>query len=207
MQASITKYMSIPPKLDLKPNYSSLNLNELKSMCKKREIKGYSRLNKGDLVKLLEKDGTGLADCFEVKQTVKNPNTKRGSKKILTHLVNSRQIVLLQRIKNALSNVILYHPTTNFVFNESSVKKDVSFTVIGYLTQDLNVLPLTKDMIHTCKAWNFDYILPENISYIDPTRELNLEDQELDDLLYKTGMHNEDDELEDEMYPNYNDMY
>jgi len=207
MQASITKYMSIPPKLDLKPNYSSLNLNELKSMCKKREIKGYSRLNKGEIVKLLEKDGTGLANCFELKQTVKNPNVKRGPKKILTHLVNSKQIILLQRIKNASSNVILYHPTTNFVFNESEVKKDHSFTVVGYLAQDLHILPLTKDMIHTCKEWKFDYILPENISYVDPTRELKLEDTELDDLLYKTGIEDEYDELEDEIYPNYDDMY
>ena len=207
MQASITKYMTNPPNPEKKSMYSSLTTNELKLMCKKNGIKGYSKLKKDEIVKLLDKNGgTGLATCFELKQTVKNPNTKKKSKKVLEHLVNSKQIILLQRIKNAKSNVILYHPTTNLVFNETEVKKSHHFVVTGYLTNDLNVLPITKDIIEICKEWKFDYILPENISTVDPTREHKLEDDELDNILYKTGIE-DDDDLEDEVYPNYDDLY
>lgn len=203
MQASITKYMTTPPKSDAKPNYSSLTLSELKLLCKKNGIKGYSKLKKDEILKKLS--GTGLATCFELKQN-NTHGLKKDTKRILQHLLNSKQIILLQRIKTSSSNVVLYHPTTNFVFNEVELKKNHGYIVIGYLTPDLNVLPLTKELIHVCKEWKFEYELPENISTVDPTREHKLEDDELDNILYKTGIEDDDDEF-DEVYPNYDDLY
>lgn len=37
------------------PNYSKMKLDELKALCKERNIKGFSRKNKDDLMKMLEK--------------------------------------------------------------------------------------------------------------------------------------------------------
>lgn len=206
MQASITKYMTTPPKSCTKPNYSSLTLSELKLLCKKNGIKGYSKLKKDELLKTLQNyNGTGLATCFELKST--KTNSKKDPKKILQHLLNSKQVILLQRIKTATSNVVLYHPTTTLVFNEIELKKNHVYIVTGYLTHDLKVLQLTKDLINVCKEWNFEYDLPENISTVDPTREHKLEDDELDNILYKTGICDDDDDEFDEMYPNYDDLY
>lgn len=210
MQASITKYMTNPSKSYAKPNYSSLTLSELKLLCKKNGIKGYSKLKKDELLKTLENyNGTGLATCFELKQNSTNVfkiNTKKEPKKILQHLLNSKHIILLQRIKTASSNVVLYHPTTNLVFNEIELKKNHIYVVIGCLSPDLKLQPLTKDLIRVCKEWKFDYELPENISTLDPTSEHKLEDNELDNILYKTGIEDDDDEF-DEIYPNYDELY
>lgn len=204
MQASITKYMTTTPKFCTKPNYSSLTLSELKLLCKKNGIKGYSKLKKDELLKILENynGSTGLATCFELKTT----SSKKGHKKILQHLVNSKQIILLQRIRTASSNVVLYHPTTTLVFDEIELKKKHVYIVTGYLTPELKVLPITKDLIDVCKEWKFEYELPENISTIDPTRDNKLEDDELDNILYKTGIEDDDDEF-DEVIPNYDDLY
>ena len=38
-----------------KINYKDYNVLELKSMCKDKKIKNYSKLNKADLIKLLKK--------------------------------------------------------------------------------------------------------------------------------------------------------
>jgi len=210
MQASITKYMTAPPKSSTKPNYSSLTASELKLLCKKNGIKGYSKLKKDELLKTLNNyNGTGLATCFELKNntstTITTSKSKKGPKKILQHLVNSKQIILLQRIKTASSNVVLYHPTTTLVFNEVELKKNHVYIVTGYLTPDLKVLPITKDLINICKEWKFEYDLPENISTIDPTREHKLEDDELDNILYKTGIEDEEDDFE--VIPDYDDLY
>ncbi len=214
MQASITKYMTTPPKSCTKPNYSSLTLSELKLLCKKNGIKGYSKLKKDELLKMLQNyNGTGLATCFELQGTSTTTTTtkthsKKNHRKILHHLLNSKQIILLQRIKTASSNVVLYHPTTNLVFNEVELKKNHVYIVIGYLTPDLKVLQLTKDLINVCKEWNFEYSLPENISTVDPTREHKLDDDELDNILYKTGICDDDeDDVFDEIIPNYDDLY
>jgi Rho termination factor, N-terminal domain len=207
MQASITKYMSNPQQIIPKSTYSALNLHELKLLCKKNNLKGYSKMRKDEIVNLLNKNGTGLLNCFELKTTIKNTNVKKQPYKVLDYLVNSKQIVLLQRIKTKSSNVVVYHPTTRFVFNEEVVKKNQQkFNVIGYLTEDLNVLPITKDMISMCKEWKFDYTLPENISTIEIGREDKLEDYELDNILYKTGTYNYDED-EEEDYPNYDELY
>lgn len=214
MQASITKYMNNLPKSCAKSSYSSLTMNELKLLCKKNGLTGYSRLKKDELVTFLDKNsGVGLVTCFELKKDVKKGNkTNDNSKskrnhpsKILQYLVNTKQIILLQRIKDAKSNIILYHPTTNLVFNEIELKKTNNYIVVGYLTQNLEVLPITKDMINVCKQWNFEYILPENISTIDPNKEHKLEDNELDNILYKTGIIDDDDDVE--VIPNYDDLY
>lgn len=208
MQASITKYMSNPPQVMPKTTYAALNLHELKMICKKNNLKGYSKMRKDEIVNLLNKSGTGLLNCFELKTTIKNTNVKKQPYKVLDYLVNSKQIVLLQRIKTKSSNVVVYHPTTKFVFNEEVAKRGQSsskFNVIGYLTEDLNVLPITKDMINLCKEWKFDYTLPENISTIEIGKEDKLEDYELDNILYKTGI--DDDEEDEEDYPNYDELY
>jgi hypothetical protein len=208
MQASITKYMTAPPKSSTKPNYSSLTASELKLLCKKNGIKGYSKLKKDELLKTLNNySGTGLATCFELKNNDSTKTSKKGHKKILQHLLNSKQIILLQRIKTASSNVVLYHPTTTLVFNEVELKKNHVYIVTGYLTPELKVLPITKDLISVCKEWKFEYELPENISTIDPTREHKLEDDELDNILYKTGINDDEEDEFDEIIPNYDDLY
>lgn len=216
MQASITKYMSNPPQVTPKSSYAALNLHELKMLCKKNNLKGYSKMRKDEIVNLLNKNGTGLLNCFELKTTIKNTNIKKQPYKVLDYLVNSKQIVLLQRIKTKSLHVVVYHPTTRFVFNEEIVKKSQQkFKVIGYLTDELNVLPITKDMINVCKEWKFDYTMPENISTIEIGREDKLEDYELDNILYKTGIHThvheedeyEEDEYDEEDYPNYEELF
>lgn len=209
MQASITKYMSNPPYVTPKSSYAALNVHELKMLCKKNNVKGYSKMRKDEIVNLLNKNGTGLLNCFELKTTIKNTNVKKQPYKVLDYLVNSKQIVLLQRIKTKSLNVVVYHPTTRFVFNEEIVKKgQQKFNVIGYLTEELTVSPITKDMINVCKEWKFDYTLPENISTIEIGKEDKLEDYELDNILYKTGILDDDDDGdEEEDYPNYEELY
>lgn len=214
MQASLSNFVKVPPKDSAKPNYNAYTGTELKLICKKEGIKGYSKLKKDELVKLLStgtfatNNNNSIKKYFEFDQTIKSSGTKRGSKKVLQYLVNSKKIVLLQRIKDATGHVVIYHPTTRFVFNEEDLKRGQSqrFSVIGYLSDDLRVTSLTKELIYNCKEWNFEYHLPENISTVDPTKDDNLEDDELDRLLYKTDINDDDDE-EDDVYPNYEDLY
>lgn len=54
--------IKIRPLTDRTPsqNYGELKVVELKKECRKRGIRGYSKLRKSELVKLLEEDDSGI---------------------------------------------------------------------------------------------------------------------------------------------------
>lgn len=207
MQASITKYFpNSDTQITNQPviKYCDLSVNELKVLCKKNGIRGYSKLVKKNLIEILTKTVTTI-DSFEL--DIKKPTQKHCNSNILNHLVSNKRLILLQNVKTSVGNVVTYHPTTRFIFQEDDISKtNKQFTVIGYLSDTLEVLSLTKDMIITCNDWNFDYCLPENISNKRDC-ETKLNDDELDKLLsanYHT--HDDADDDDDDFIPNYDEI-
>lgn len=204
MQSSITTYFPANKTNKLPSvNYSELSVNELKVLCKKYGLRGYSKLTKKDLVKILS-NSQHISTSFEL--DIK-PSVKQCKSNILNHLITNKKIILLQTIKTLPNDItVTYHPTTRFVFKEEEVSKyNKNFVVIGYLTDDLTVISLTKEMLYTCHEWNFDYCLPENISDKQEC-ETRLNDDELDKLLMSSKDVNDDFDDDDDFIPNYDEI-
>lgn len=201
MQTSLMNNMSKNNK------YSCLTVNELKAICKKREIKGHYKLNKSELVsKLLELDNYSLKqiDDFEFQ-----PIIKKSKYKILNKLIESKKLIILSKIKDINGNFILHNADTGFVFlnTEERKNKPENYIVIGFLDSKLHVLPLTKEQILICKEWNFDYNMPENISEKD---DETFENDELNYITAKINnqdtINEDDDEHDYDDIPNYEEL-
>lgn len=208
MQANDYNQSSMPPRMEM------LTLPELKLLCKKHGIKGYSKLAKNDLIYTIHKHQlatTTITDKFFTNKTSSKPETKKSKSKtkqnILSKLIDSKQLVLLEHVSISGTSVI-FHSSTRFVFDFNEVSK--VYTAIGYLTDDMRVIPLSKSMIDTCKEWRFEYTLPENMSAkVDQTENEDgstfNENDELDVLLKEAlDLDNDDD---DEYIPNYDELF
>ncbi len=190
-----------------KIDYNNLTVLELRSMCKKRDIKGLSKLKKLELVTVLlqsdNKHGCGGGgddgDDGEFQPIIKKTRFK-----ILNQLMESKKLIILTKTKDSRGMQILYNSDTNFVFVniEDRKNKPEHHIVVGVLTPDLNILPLTKQHILQCRELNFEYTLPENISEKDD------EKFESDELLsaIKKCAHSNDDDDDDDTIPNYDEL-
>lgn len=187
-----------------KIDYNNLTVPELRSMCKKRDLKGLSKLKKLELVTLLlqsdNKHCDGGGDDGDDGEF--QPIIKKTRFKILNQLMESKKLIILTKTKDSHGMQILYNSDTNFVFVniEDRKNKPEHHIVVGVLTPDLNILPLTKQHILQCRELNFEYTLPENISEKDD------EKFESDELLSAIKMMCGGDDDDDDTIPNYDEL-
>lgn len=179
-----------------KSKYDFMTLRDLRSLCKKHNVKGNYKMSKSELVLKLKKiDGSESDDTSYIN------NFKKSSYKVLNSLVENKKLILLQKIKDKNNNLILYHVDTLLVFANFEEKKIDNYTVIGYLNELHQVTQLTKEHVYLCKEWNFDYILPENLANLDDN---SFQNDELDELVnnYTSNSDIEDDDN----LPNYHEI-
>lgn len=188
-----------------KIDYNNLTVPELRSMCKKRDMKGLSKLKKLELVTLLlqsdNKHCSGGGDDGDDGDEFQ-PIIKKTRFKILNKLIESKKLIVLTKTKDSRGMQILYNSDTNFVFVniEDRKNKPEHHIVVGVLVlPELTIQPLTKQHILMCRELNFDYNLPENISEKDD------EKFESDELLSAIKMRAHDDD-EDDTIPNYDEL-
>ncbi len=184
-----------------KSKYDSMTLRDLRSLCKKHNVKGNYKMSKSELVlKLKEIDGSE-SDDGSYSYTI---NVKKSPYKILNKLVENKKLILLQKIKDKNNNLILYHADTLLVFANFEEKKMDNYTVIGYLNELHQVTQLTKEHVYLCKEWNFDYILPENLANQDDN---SFQNDELDELVNFTSKSDvEDCDDDNDNLPNYDEI-
>lgn len=189
-----------------KTSYDAMTVKELKLLCKKYDIKGCSSMTKSKLVSHLNHvlKSSEEGDDLNIKPSYSY--IKKTPHKILNTLIENKKLILLQKFKDKSGNWILYHVDTLLVFANMSDKKTDNYIAIGYLNEQHQVYPLTKDHIYICKEWNFDYILPENLSL---TEADTFQNSELQDIIENVNniiddLDNEDDE---EFIPNYDDVF
>lgn len=181
-----------------KSEYDTMKLADLKLLAKKHNIKRYSTMKKGELVSHLKSQlGKNIdGDEFTI-------HFKKSPYKILNQLIENKKLIILQKCKDKTGNWILYHPDTLIVFVNVDMKKSDHYIAVGYLNESI-VLPLTKEHVYTCKDWNFDYALPENLTTNDIDSFQNME---LEEIVNKVNIDDDDDEEEDEYLPNYDDLF
>ena len=131
------------------PRMEMLTLPELKLICKKHGIKGYSKLAKNDLIYTIHKHQLATTTITDKFFTAKSqlPQTQTQTKKsksklkqnILSKLIDNKQLVLLEHVSISDQNII-FHSSTRFVFDFNEVSK--VYTAVGYLTDDMRVTPL-----------------------------------------------------------------
>lgn len=174
-----------------------MTVRDLHSLCKKYNVKGHYKMSKSELVSILveiDSDDSSFLHPLKKKQ------------KVLNQLVENKKLILLQKIKDKDGNFILYHTDTLLVFSNFQEKRVDNYIVIGYLNETHQVVPLTKEHIYLCKEWNFNYILPENLSNIEDD---SFQNDELDELMKLESNNNnagDSDDDEDEFLPNYDDI-
>lgn len=184
-------------------DYSSLKVDELRALCKKRNIRGVYKLPKKELVnKLLTWEDADISDEYKPTFTP----IVRTKYPILNHLVEKKKLILLQKCIGKQGQPILYHNDTSLVFATSVEKKINKYTVIGRFDEQRCVLPLDKSSIELCKEWDFEYVLPENLGgTIDNFQSKELEELlDIDDCVVESRQGRDEDD--EEYLPDYCDM-
>lgn len=192
-----------------KIDYNNLTVPELRSMCKKRDMKGLSKLKKLELVTILlqsdNKHGGGSSGGDDGDDGEFQPIIKKTRFKILNKLMESKKLIILTKTKDSRGMQILYNSDTNFVFVniEDRKNKPEHHIVVGVLVlPEMTILPLTKEHVLLCRELNFEYTLPENISEKDNE---TFESDELLSAIKKCG-HSNDDDDDDDTIPNYDEL-
>jgi len=158
----------------------SMNVPELKALCKKKGLKATGK--KQELLALILKGETGPSP---VKTEVKPAKSKSPvTPTVVKKLSNACSTIALR--KNSHGNH--EHPETSFVFDPKTKK------VIGKQNDNGKVDPLTEEDIDTCNKYKFSYVLPDNLDSNTKLEDEHVEelDEEEDEVIES------DDELEEE---------
>lgn len=211
----------------------TLSVPELRALCKKHGITGYSKLAKSDLIFTLHKHRattTLITDKFLTTRHTKpppeiikkQPKRRRTVATILESLDDRRPRVRLETTQ--VGNLrVPYHPPTRFVFEFSDALK--TFVVLGRLDDDgTRITALTKPLIDVCSDWGFGFVMPENLSSttkpdrcssdtavatLDPTNSLDaLILSALGVAVEVVAQHDDDDDDDDDgdVIPDYDEI-
>lgn len=186
-----------------KSNYDTMTVKDLKLLCKKYDVKGYSTMKKSQLVSQLNSCAGKKLESEDGEHDF-TIHFKKSPYKILNQLVENKKLIVLQKFRDKGGNWVLYHVDTLLVFTNLDEKKSDSYIAIGYLNELRQIFPLTKEHVYICKEWNFDYALPENLSSNEIDSFQNIELEEIVNNVNK--MEDYDDDEEDEYLPNYDEL-
>jgi hypothetical protein len=172
------------------PRLLKCNLNELKALCRSRNLKVGGK--KSELIDRLlgKEEGTEKpvkASPAKEKSTKNKVETSDVIKKLTAN------IPVLPIRKNAFGNP--EHPETGLVFD---VKTE---SVVGRQLDDGTVATLTPEDIENCKRFKFRYIVPENLDQKDTLDNVEVEELESDseiELESDSEIEVEDDEDSDD---------
>ena len=131
---------------------NKLNLKELKNICRKNSIKKYSSLNKGELVKYIEK-------MKKIKVGGTNPNELLNKNKLL-ELLNTDEEGLTKLKKLDLSN----HKITNIEPNTFNQLSNIEYLILSH-NKIKNIKPNTFNGLSNLK---YLYLRDNEITEIEP---------------------------------------
>lgn len=127
-------------------------VEQLRKICKERGLKGYSRMNKNELLRLLKQNGSGSVTPITLNVS---PQSKKKQKKQPPVLVTDKITIELRK----LDSKTLVDDTTGFVFISNAQGK--LFEAIGRINNsDNTVIPLSCIDIDECKEKGILYRLP-----------------------------------------------
>ena len=165
---------------DLDPVYLAKALKpELVKLCKERGLKCTG--TKSELIailqggKVIEKAPSGKKSPLKGKKNVPE---------ILKQLKVNIPTVPIR--KNKFGN--MEDPKTSFVFDRKTKK------VIGKQLENGTIAELTKEDINTCNREKYEYVLPSNLD-----KQLNLEDEPVEELDEELDDEDIEEELEEEL--------
>ena len=139
---------------------NKLNLKELKNICRKNSIKKYSSLNKGELVKYIEK-------MKKIKVGGTNPNELLNKNKLL-ELLNTDEEGLTKLKKLDLSN----HKITNIEPNTFNQLSNIEYLILSH-NKIKNIKPNTFNGLSNLK---YLYLRDNEITEIEPNAFNGLDD-------------------------------
>jgi len=164
----------------------SMNVPELKALCKKKGLKATGR--KQELLALLLK---GEASSTPVKTEAKPTKTKSPvTATVVKKLSNANSTVAIRRNTHGNHE----HPETSFVFDPKTKK------VIGKQNENGEIDPLTEEDIDLCNKYKFSYVLPDNLDSNTKLEDEHVEelDEEDDEVIESDDDLDEEELIDDE---------
>lgn len=168
-------------------------VEQLRKICKERGLKGYSRMNKPELLRLLKQNGSGTVTPISTSNV--SPQSKKKHNKKPPVLVTDKSTIELRK----LDSKTLVDDTTGFVFISNAQGK--LFEAIGRINNsDNTVIPLSCIDIDECKEKGILYRLPLALKTQMKFAKLEeLDENDLDEYerKYIIGDDDIDDDVED----------
>ncbi len=196
-----------------------ITVMELKKLCKERNIKGFSKLKKDELLEILNmKEGSENKnvgenierfedDIVSSKTTRKKP--KKGKKENCIDRIIKRKVDLTIE---KWDDKYYWNEETRIIFDKRIVnglsarkKSDRQFVLAtGYVDKNNTIKPLDQETIHLCKEYNFNYKIPNIIGDIVELKNVKVSelDDEFDDLENMEELGDDEEYDEEQFYDN-----